>query len=208
MSKIMRVARRLAFDGARRIGKRDIATYLFCLSESFLPLRRIGRSADTVAFHHPKPSWEGHALVTPTRRCPALLHPRWPLASRAGALLAMLDLATRVTPESGAPYRYLIVNGGHRQDIGHLHGHLAATLEQAGFAGEVDPARDRQRCVVFDNVSLTPNGLATWLTALESRQQDWQQPGAGFSTIFPVDRHGTGTITIYVDAPTPSRKPS
>jgi diadenosine tetraphosphate (Ap4A) HIT family hydrolase len=197
MSNASHAVRRLAFDVARRIGKRDIATHLFCICEPILPLTRLQRSAGAVAFLHPRPSWPGHALVTPTRRCPALLTPRWPIASRAAALWATIELAERVAGDDGSDFRYLIVNGGERQDVGQLHGHLTGSLERAGFAGPADPGGDPERYVAFDGVSRSPAGVEDWLRALEAHQRQWPRPDAGFSAIFPLQR--SGAMTIYLD---------
>ena len=115
-----------AFRIGRRIGKHPLASYVFCLAERVLPLQRLGRSARAVAFAHPRPSWQPHILIVPTVPWAQLVSPRRPPAQKIELLEEMLALASTVSAGHDATATWLLaINGGARQDIGQVHGHLA-----------------------------------------------------------------------------------
>lgn len=115
--------RTIAFGIGRKIGKHPFASRLFCMVEPILPVQRIARSVHSVAFYHPKPSEDGHILVVPTVPFPALAASKPDQVMKSRLLWDMLQLAARVGERDPADWQ-VILNGGMRQDIGQVHGHL------------------------------------------------------------------------------------
>lgn len=114
-----------AFAIGRSIGKHPVAGRLFCLVERGLPLKRIRRTADLVVFHHPRPIADSHILVVPTRPFESLTTPRIENAAKWQIIWEMIEIAQEVSAEvdPDSPWQ-LVINGGSRQDIGQLHGHI------------------------------------------------------------------------------------
>lgn len=121
----MHVARSYLFGIARAIGKHPAAGALFCLTERFLPLQRQGRSGQAVAFMHPRPSYDPHILIVPTRPFPSLTSDRVGTETKATLLANVVRLAQHIAETADPTARWqLIINGGERQDVGQVHGHL------------------------------------------------------------------------------------
>lgn len=121
----MHKVRSALFSLGRRLGKSRITSTIFCLVEGLLPLQRLRRNHVAVAFMHPRPSYDPHILVVPTVPFPSL-HSSQLSTSRKADLLWNVFLLARTTTmgtDPNAPW-HLIINGGSRQDIGQVHGHL------------------------------------------------------------------------------------
>lgn len=129
------VAEKLAFQIGRRIGRHPVAGRLFCLTERLLPLKRIARRDGIVAFHHPRPVADPHVLIVPTRPVASLTSDRLADEEMAELIWRMVELGRELTlelPESAA--WQIVINGGKRQDVGQLHGHLMHA-ESSGLPG-------------------------------------------------------------------------
>ncbi len=119
---MMRVQEK-AFDIGRAIGKHPLASRLFCLVERFLPLQRLARSGTIVAFRHPRPSFDPHILVVPTVPFPSLDASSLTIARKSAILWEMATVARSLADPAPAQWQ-MVINGGVRQDIGQVHGHL------------------------------------------------------------------------------------
>ena len=101
-----------------------VVRFGFSHLSAWLPVRRVAETAQVLAFHHPRPSWQPHILFVPKVGIASLLDVRpeqVPLVR--GLVLFALDAAARQgLPEHGFS---LLVNGGAYQDVGQLHFHLA-----------------------------------------------------------------------------------
>lgn len=122
----------LAFRIGRGIGKHPVAGLAFCLCERLLPLQRIGRTRELVAFHHPRPVADPHILIVPTRPCRSLVDSKWSTRRKSDLVWSMITFAEGIATDldTGATWQFTI-NGGRRQDIGQLHGHLTIATDSA-----------------------------------------------------------------------------
>lgn len=78
-----------------------------------------------MAFHHPRPIADPHILVVPTRPFSSLTTNRLSRAEKADILWRMIQLVQQISEDLAADRRWqLVINGGTRQDIGQVHGHL------------------------------------------------------------------------------------
>ena len=117
-----------AFRIGRRVGKHPVAGRLFCLTERLLPISRIARQDDLIAFHHPRPIAKPHVLITPTRPVSSLTADGIDEGQRAALIWKMVKLGQELTPRLPAnEYWQFVINGGARQDIGQMHAHLMHT---------------------------------------------------------------------------------
>ena len=114
-----------AFRIGRGIGKHPLAGRLFCLTERLLPLTRIARNDDLLAFHHPRPIADPHVLIVPTKPVASLTASGINDEQRAMLISKMVELGREVTTQlSASEHWQLVINGGTRQDIGQMHAHL------------------------------------------------------------------------------------
>jgi diadenosine tetraphosphate (Ap4A) HIT family hydrolase len=116
--------RRLLLKLARQPLVGALLGYAFAYLSSILPLKRVGASRYTVAFHHPAPSWATHLLFVPKRRIRTLIA----LAQVAhidlfADLLLTAEAVARSLALDGQPY-VLCANGGPRQEVQQVHFHL------------------------------------------------------------------------------------
>lgn len=167
--------RELAFDIGRTIGKRPVASWIFCLTERALPLHRLARSRRCVAFCHPRPVARPHVLVVPTTPFPSLAHARIADGKKVALLWEMLQLAGEVTAGHDADWR-LVVNGGTRQDIGQVHGHLMHDDLEAS-ANPID----------LDDPAIQPHG---WEHLLHHVETAHNTPNNGYSVTFRFQSSG------------------
>lgn len=88
-----------------------------------LPVNRLLETGTLMAFEHPQPSHPVHILIVPKERYRNLFE----LPSNApGFLQELLEAVRDLVKEHGLEeigYR-LILNGGAKQDVDHLHFHL------------------------------------------------------------------------------------
>lgn len=114
-----------AFRIGRRLGKHPKAGRLFCLTERLLPLNRIARRNDLVAFHHPRPIETPHVLIVPTKPVASLTGSSLSDEQLSSLIWRMAQLGRAIASRLPASHQWqLVINGGIRQDIGQLHGHL------------------------------------------------------------------------------------
>jgi histidine triad (HIT) family protein len=94
------------------------------------PVRKVIETANVIAFHHTRPSWPAHIVVTTRRHVESLL-----TLTDDGLLLELLDVvrqvAAIVSAEQGGAH--ITTNIGKYQDSKHIHWHV--------YAGERLPGR-------------------------------------------------------------------
>lgn len=90
----------------------------------FIPVNRITETNFTLAFYHPKPSWENHIVIVPKKKIPTFLH--FPNENNSLYLLDILFSARDVISklEFKTDLCNLCVNGGLRQEVQIVHFHL------------------------------------------------------------------------------------
>ncbi|MCA9834720.1 MAG: HIT domain-containing protein [Thermomicrobiales bacterium] len=161
----------VAFNIGRRIGKHPLASRVFYLSERFLPVERLARSEHVAAFRHPRPSWIPHILIVPTTPFPELVTSKLSLERKSEILGEMLALAQQVaaTEDTDASW-FVIINGGIRQEIGQVHGHLIHEPHDVG-----EPTHS----------IATANG---WKPLLETLQRANEVPDNGYSLVILLDQ--------------------
>lgn len=176
--------RELAFDIGRTIGKRPAASWIFCLSERALPLHRLARSRRCVAFCHPRPIARPHVLVVPTTPFPSLAHARTANDKKVALLWEMLQLAREVTADHDADWR-LVINGGTRQDIGQVHGHLM-----------YDDLEVPTHSIDIDDPTVHPHG---WEQLLHSIETAHRIQNNGYSVTFRFQSSG-GVVASFSES--------
>lgn len=170
-------ARTTAFRIGRRIGKHPLASRAFCLSERFLPVERLARSNRVVAFRHPRPSWEPHILIVPTIPFPALITPKLSIETKSAILNEAIVLARRVAEgENRDSTWFLIINGGVRQEIGQVHGHLI----------------QESQTLVSTVYAITNE--TNWVPILTALQKASENPDNGYSLVIDLE-HETAWVT-------------
>jgi len=88
-----------------------------------LPVKRLRETDTLIAFPHPQPSYPTHILLVPKRPYASLAAlPVDDTAFMHDLLATVQDLVRELGLDRGG-YR-LLVNGGHYQDVPHLHFHL------------------------------------------------------------------------------------
>lgn len=192
----------LIFTLVRVVGKQPWVAPVFCRVHQFLPLEYVAQTDDAIAIRHPRAGWPGHVVITPTSPCRGLLSSREPLANRGFHMWEIYLLAREVA--AGQPDqergRVLIINGGRRQEIGQLHGHLTPSLESAGFPSNALEALeadvDERR---FYNVEASPKGFTNWLDDLEDLAPSWLANDRGFAVLIPLQEGILPNVKITVD---------
>jgi diadenosine tetraphosphate (Ap4A) HIT family hydrolase len=113
---LFRLARSRSFSAVARFG--------FAHLSGWLPVHRIGETAQVLAFDHPRPSWQPHILFVPKAGIASLLNVR---PEQVPLVRGLVQLALTTASEQGlAAHGFtLLVNGGAYQDVGQLHFHLA-----------------------------------------------------------------------------------
>lgn len=192
----------LIFTLVRTVGKQPWVAPVFARVHRLLPLEYVARTNDTIAIRHPRAGWQGHVVITPTLPCRGLLSPRDPLANRGFHLWEIYALARDIAasqPEQDRA-RVLIINGGRRQEIGQIHGHLAPSPEAAGLPSNLleamDEGVDERR---FYNVPASPEGFADWLGDLERIAPTWLANDRGFAVVIPLETSVLPEVRITVD---------
>jgi hypothetical protein len=108
------------------------------------------------------------------------------------------DVAARQPEEERG--RILLINGGRRQEIGQIHGHLTPSLEDAGFPSNLLEAMDKdvdERR--FYNVEASPDGFTDWLRDLEEIAPTWLANDRGFGVLIPIEGGVLPRVKITVD---------
>lgn len=78
-----------------------------------------------IAFHHTKPTWDVHIVVTPKKHISSLLTLSEETDGIAKELLEIIcDIATKVKDDTGACR--VVTNLGDYQDSKHLHFHVSS----------------------------------------------------------------------------------
>ena len=172
---MMRVQEK-AFDIGRALGKRPFVSRLFCLVERALPLQRLARSHMAVACRHPRPGYDPHILVVPTTPFPTLATSSLPVARKSELVWEMVALARPLADPTQAQWQ-MIINGGQRQDIGQVHGHLIHAASDA-----IGPMRE------MDDPTSDPD---EWNRLFDRIHRAAGVPANGFSVTFhfrPAER--------------------
>lgn len=192
----------LIFTTIKQVGKQPWVAPVFTRTRRFLPLQYVARTDHAIAIRHPRAGWPGHVVVTPTTVSRGLLSTREPIANRGFHMWQIYLLARDVA--AGQPEeecgRFLIINGGRRQEIGQMHGHLTPSLETAGFPANLLEAMDRdvdERR--FYNIEASPKGFTDWLAELEAIAPEWLAEDRGFAVLIPIEPGILPQLKITVD---------
>ena len=102
-----------------------VINWIFAYMSFLIPLPRLRETDTLMAFHHPKPAYPFHVILTPKRNIPTLkdLHP-----DDATFLRDLYAAVQSLVDEFDLKAYRLIVNGGEYQDFPHLHFHLISNL--------------------------------------------------------------------------------
>jgi diadenosine tetraphosphate (Ap4A) HIT family hydrolase len=190
------------FTTVRKVGMQPWVAPVFCRTQRFLPLDRVEQTDHAIAMRHPRAGWPGHIVITPVTPCRGLLSQREPVANRGFNMWQIYLLARDVAarqPEDECG-RILLINGGRRQEIGQMHGHLAPSVEDAGFPSNLLEAMDRdvdERR--FYNVEASPEGFTDWLRDLEEIAPTWLANNRGFGVVIPIEGGVLPRVKITVD---------
>jgi hypothetical protein len=202
MYHLRAIISKFIFTTVKQVGKQPWVTPVFTRVRRFLPLQYIERTDHAIAIHHPRAGWPGHVVITPTTVSPGLLSQREPIANRGFHMWQIYLLARDVAAHQPEEERghYLIINGGRRQEIGQMHGHLTPSLETAGFPENLLEAMDRdvdERR--FYNVEASPDGFTDWLRDLEEIAPMWLANNRGFAVLIPIEPGILPRVKITVD---------
>ena len=114
---------------------------------SAIPARKVYLDKWVVAFRHPVPSYEQHAVFLPRKWIRSVLQ-----VQDTGLLRRVLKAAEQAAQSSGWSDRPLMfcVNAGRRQDVGQLHFHLVSLKEALVYdMGETETLpRELAGCMV------------------------------------------------------------
>jgi histidine triad (HIT) family protein len=115
--------------------------WAFTHMSDVLPVKRLCETDTLIAFPHPQPSYPTHILLVPKRPYASLAAlPAEDTAFMRDLLVTVQDLVCDLGLDRGG-YR-LLVNGGHYQDVPHLHFHLISDQAPAWDAGLRTGRRD------------------------------------------------------------------
>jgi len=119
----MAAVRRWLFHLARSRVAGLFIQWIFTHMSYALPVKRLRETDTLIAFPHPQPSYPTHILLVPKRPYASLAAlPADDTAFMRDLLATVQDLVRELGLDRGG-YR-LLVNGGHYQDVPHLHFHL------------------------------------------------------------------------------------
>lgn len=193
---------KLIFNTVKQVGKQPWVAPVFTRVRRFLPLQYVAQTEHAIAIRHPRSSWPGHIVITPTTVSRGLLSQRESLTNRGFHMWQIYLLARDVAeaqPEEERG-RILLINGGRRQEIGQMHGHLTPSLEAAGFPANLleamDEDVDERR---FYNVEASPEGFTDWLRDLEEIAPEWLANDRGFGVLIPIEEGVLPRVKITVD---------
>ncbi|VAW43513.1 hypothetical protein MNBD_CHLOROFLEXI01-1904, partial [hydrothermal vent metagenome] len=91
-----------------------------------MPLQKQYENKQVVAFRHPVPFWQTHALIVPKKKIASLLDLSLEQAEYQEMAVAIFQAAQNVAQQMGLREYTVLVNGGRYQDVPQLHFHLAA----------------------------------------------------------------------------------
>lgn len=193
---------KLIFTTVKQVGKQPWVAPVFTRVRRFVPLEYVEQTDHAIAIKHPRAGWPGHVVITPTTVSRGLLSHREPIVNRGFHMWQIYLLARDVTANQPEEERghYLIINGGRRQEIGQMHGHLTPTLQTAGFPENLLKAMeegiDERR---FYNVEASPEGFTEWLRELEEIAPQWLANDRGFAVLIPIEPGVLPRVKITVD---------
>jgi diadenosine tetraphosphate (Ap4A) HIT family hydrolase len=193
---------KLIFTTVKQVGKQPWVAPVFTRVRRFLPLQYVAQTDHAIAIKHPRAGWPGHVVITPTTVSRGLLSHREPIANRGFHMWQIYLLARDVAANQPEEERghVLIINGGRRQEIGQMHGHLTPTLGHAGFPENLLEAMeegiDERR---FYNVEASPDGFSEWLRELEEIAPEWLANDRGFAVLIPIEPGVLPRVKITVD---------
>lgn len=179
--------RSTAFGIGRRIGKHPLAGRLFCMTERILPLARVARVEGLVAFHHPRPIDDVHILIVPTTPFAALAATNPAVDQKSEIVWNMVTFARRIgaTIAPDAPW-HMVINGGTRQEIGQVHGHLLMSTRDAD-----------SESAELGNPSVTAKD---WQELFQRISQADQVDGNGYSVVIHWSTGNSITATLQQSA--------
>ena len=89
-----------------------------------IPVKKVYRSKDIVAFYHPKPSYKNHIVIVPKR---AIANLQQMASEEFQEYFVKLWMAVKEIYTAHPEYQgsfVLVVNGGRRQEISQVHFHM------------------------------------------------------------------------------------
>jgi len=92
---------------------------------NFIPIERLRETNNTIAFHHPEPTYPVHILIVPKRTIPTFMDIT---TMDADLIMEIMQTAQSLVEEfklQEMGYR-LIINGGKYQSLPQLHYHLVS----------------------------------------------------------------------------------
>lgn len=202
MKKLRAPIASFIFTTVRRVGMQPWVAPVFARVHRFLPVDLVERTDHAIAMKHPRAGWPGHVVITPVTPCRGLLSQREPLKNRGFNMWQIYLLARDVAAHQPEEERgtVLIINGGRRQEIGQIHGHLTPTLEDAGFPENVLEAMEEgidERH--FYNIEASPEGFTDWLRDLEEIAPTWLANDRGFAVLIPIEGGVLPRVKITID---------
>ena len=87
---------------------------VFAYFPFLIPIKKISKNADAVAFFHPAPSYPNHILIIPRKIARTVFH------LSADDFIAIVKMAEKIRGSNNT----LLINGGIRQDVMQAHFHL------------------------------------------------------------------------------------
>jgi diadenosine tetraphosphate (Ap4A) HIT family hydrolase len=202
MNKVRAAVSSFIFTTVRRVGKQAWVAPVFVRVQRFLPLEYVARTDHAIAIRHPRAAWPGHIVITPTTVSRGLLSAREPIANRGFHMWQIYLLARDVAADQPEAERgrVLLINGGRRQEIGQMHGHLTPSLEDAGFpANAMEAAEEGVDERRFYDVEASPTGFTDWLRDLEAIAPEWLANDRGFGVLIPIEGGVLPRVKITVD---------
>ena len=117
-----RMLKKILFRAAKAPWMGKVVGLVFQYGSWLLPVEKLYLSKDTIAFSHPRPSYDNHIILSPRKAISNLL-----ALSTDGRELAGIWKGVQSLRETQARFQHnftLVVNGGARQEVQQLHFHL------------------------------------------------------------------------------------
>lgn len=94
-----------------------------------IPVKKVYNSKETIAFHHPRPSYENHLIISPKRAARDLQ--QLAADSLSNYFVKLWEAAKYISvmyPEYNEFFAF-VANGGKRQEVGQVHFHMFTNHE-------------------------------------------------------------------------------
>lgn len=152
------------------------------------PVQKICQDRQIMAFHHPAPSYDCHALFLPRKYIRSILQLKD--AELFSKLVGAAEAVSRA-PEWAGRTLLFCVNAGTRQDVGQLHFHLVSIRDASGYDVHGPVLRETNGCLLAGSekrLAVSAGKDAPWQTlfsaamdVLNDAAQDMDLTQEGFS---------------------------